>query len=99
MNTWEANATADDWIDDQAVVLDEKDLTRVEMSDFSLQREGEALEVTDLGEGEETDEEASAKLVRKKDGSEPKQENGDGACAVDANAAGQMNAPSNYGAD
>jgi hypothetical protein len=64
LNTWEANAAADDWIDDQVVVLDEKELTRVEMSDFSLQREGEALELTDLGEGEETDEEEAAKLVR-----------------------------------
>lgn len=181
LNTWEASATADDWIDDQVVVLDEKALTRVEMSDFSLQRKGEALEVTDLGEGEETDEEEAAKLVRaltglriqsvlgteprpefkqdapqieikvsreegddltyrfskpeeeshyvlkrsdvdhflkiaefsmkpieeaareklvrKKDESEPKQENGDGASAVDANTAGEMNAPSNDGAD
>lgn len=53
-NSWEANATADDWIDKQVLSLGENEVVRVEMPDFALQREGEALTVAELGEDEKT---------------------------------------------
>jgi hypothetical protein len=63
-NTWEAGASADDWIDKQVLVFEEKDVTLLEMPDFSLQREGEAHEVKELGKDEETSDEEARKLLR-----------------------------------
>ena len=64
-NTWEANATDDDWIDKEILTLEENDVARIEMPGFILQREDGMLQVADLGEREQTNGEASSALLGK----------------------------------
>lgn len=64
-NAWEANPTADDWIDKGILKLDEKRVQRIEMPGFILQREGESLQLSDLGEQEKSNEEAVRTLVNR----------------------------------
>ncbi|MEN8133069.1 MAG: DUF4340 domain-containing protein [Pseudomonadota bacterium] len=64
-NTWEANAKADDWIDKDILKLSESDVKHVEMPGITLQREEDKLQVADLGEKEQTNEEAVRSLVGK----------------------------------
>jgi hypothetical protein len=51
-NTWEANAKQEDWIDKGILRLDQSEVTRVEMPGFVLERDGDALKLAGLGEGE-----------------------------------------------
>ena len=64
-NTWEADATADDWIDKDILMLDESNVERVEMPGLILQREDGKLQVMDLGEKEQTNGEESRALLGK----------------------------------
>ena len=64
-NTWEADAKADNWIDKDILALDESNVERVEMPGFILQRADGKLQVTDLGEKEQTSGEESRALLGK----------------------------------
>ncbi|QBQ56639.1 DUF4340 domain-containing protein [Nitrosococcus wardiae] len=64
-NTWEAGAKADDWIDKDILKLDGDQVTRVEMSDFTLQRSDDQWQLIGLKEQEETNGEEASALVDK----------------------------------
>jgi len=64
-NTWDANAKADDWIDKGILSLGGDDVDRVEMADFVLQREGDALNLGDLGADEQTNAVEARSLIGK----------------------------------
>jgi len=61
-NTWEADAGADAWIDKDVLKLDAKQVERLEMSGFVLQREGETLQLADLADGEVLNKEDASAL-------------------------------------
>jgi hypothetical protein len=63
-NTWEANAKPEDWIDKGILTLDQSKVTRVEMPGFVLERDGEALKLTGLGEGEEIKQDDARAFLR-----------------------------------
>jgi hypothetical protein len=62
-NTYEANPKADDWIDKSILKLDAKDVARVEMPGFTLQRDGDTLRLENLKPKEQTNEEAAGALL------------------------------------
>jgi len=62
-NTYEANPDANDWIDKSILKLDAKDVARVEMPGFTLQRDGDTLQVANLKAKEQTNEEAAGALL------------------------------------
>ena len=64
-NAWEASAKADNWIDKAILKLTESDVERVEMAGITLQREEDKLRVENLGEKEQTNQEAARSLIGK----------------------------------
>lgn len=54
LDTWEASPKADDWIDRAILRLDEAEVIGLELPGLALQRDGDALSLVGLGEGEET---------------------------------------------
>lgn len=62
-NAWEANAKADDWIDREILKLSEGDIERIELAGVVLQREGDALEVANLADGQETNAQEATTLL------------------------------------
>ncbi|ADE14322.1 conserved hypothetical protein [Nitrosococcus halophilus Nc 4] len=64
-NTWEANAKADDWIDKDILRLEGDQVTRVEMPEFTLQRNDEQWQLVSLKAQEETNGEEARALVDK----------------------------------
>lgn len=64
-NTWEANATHDDWIDNDILTLDESGVAQLEMPGIIMQRQDGRLQVMNLEENEQTNVEASSALLGK----------------------------------
>jgi len=64
-NTWEANASADDWIDKAILTFAPDDIERVDMPGFALQRDGDKLQVADISAAESTDAKAAGTLLDK----------------------------------
>ncbi len=54
IDTWDTSPKADDWIDKGVLKLDEGEVTGLELPGLALQRDGEALALAGLAEGEET---------------------------------------------
>ena len=65
LNTWDANASTDDWIDKAVLTFSADDITRVDMPGFVLQRDGDKLRVAELTDKEETNAKAAAALLDK----------------------------------
>ena len=65
LNTWDANASADDWIDKAILTFSPDDVTRVDMPGFVLQRDGDKLRVAELTDKEETNAKAVGALLDK----------------------------------
>lgn len=62
-NAYEVNPEANDWLDKSILKLDAKDIARVEMPGFTLQRDGESLRVENLDPKEQTNEQAAGALL------------------------------------
>lgn len=62
-NTWEMNAGVDDWIDKDLLKIPQDEIERIEMTDITLKREGEKMQLTGLAENEMPREEAVRALV------------------------------------
>jgi hypothetical protein len=65
LDIWEAGAAPSDWIDKGILTLGEAAITRIELPGLTLERDGEALRVAGLGEGEQTDAAAARTLVNR----------------------------------
>ena len=64
-NTWEANAKTEDWIDKDVLRLKENEISRVDMPDFTLQRNDDKWQLVGLGNKEETNTEEVHGLMNK----------------------------------
>jgi hypothetical protein len=62
-NTWEASATADDWIDKDILKLDVAEVERVALPSVVIQRDGETLRLAGLTAQEQDDAQAVSALV------------------------------------
>ena len=62
-NTWELNTSADDWIDQDFVKIQDDDIEQIELHDLVLKRDGDQFHLADLGDGEETKQDAVQSLV------------------------------------
>jgi hypothetical protein len=65
LDTWEASARPDDWIDKGTLGLEAAEVSRVALPGVVLERQGEGWRVAGLAEGEETDAQEAAALVSK----------------------------------
>jgi len=62
-NTYEVNPVANEWIDKAILELDAKDVARLDMPGFTLQRDGDTLRVANLKAKEQTNEQAAGALL------------------------------------
>ena len=62
-NTWELNTSADDWIDQDFVKIQDDDIEQIELHDVVLKHDGDQFHLADLRDGEKTKQDAVQSLV------------------------------------